>query len=275
MLNKIEVRNSQGSLLTFEFDDISDGLVLEDVQGLDPVKAVPVSSKFAKLKGKQLHAIQIEERNIKITLGLEPDYVTTSVQDLRDRLYAYFMSGEHVSIRLFRSEGLVVDIEGEVETCESPLFTDKPKMEISILCLEPDFVNVLTPVTLSGTTVSDGTETSVTYAGNTSSGMVITLNVDRSLTQFTIYFRPPDGTLRTFDFSATLAAGDTVIISTVPGSKFVTRTRAGTVTSLLYGVSSQSNWHQWIKQGIHHIRVYAVGAAIPYTIDYLDRYGAL
>ncbi len=274
MLNKIEVRNSRGSLLTFELDDVSDGIVLKDVDGLGPVKATVGSSRFAKLKGKQLHSIQIEERNIVIKLGLEPDYVTTSVQDLRDRLYAYFMTGEHVSLRFFRSEGLVVDIEGEVESCDPDIFTDTPAMDISIVCLQPDFVNVLSPVTLSGNTVSDSTETLVTYAGNATSGMVFTLNVNRSLTQFTFYFRPPDGTLHTFDLAATLASGDVVTISTIPGSKYATRTRAGTVTSLLYGVSAQSNWHQWIK-GENHIRIYAVGAAIPYTIQYLNRYGGM
>ena len=140
--------------------------------------------------------------------------------------------------------------------------------------MQPDFVNTLVPVTLNGNTVSDSTETLVTYAGNVSSGMVLTLNVNRSLTQFTFYFRPPDGTLHTFDVASSLLAGDVVTISTVPGSKFATRTRAGSVTSILYSVSAQSNWHQWIK-GDNHIRLYAVGAAIPYTIQYLERYGGL
>jgi Phage tail protein len=273
MLNKVEIRNSQGALLTLEFEDVTDGLVLQEIEGLDPVKATIASSTFAKLKGKQFHASRSEERNIKIKLGLQPDYVTTSVQDLRDRLYNFFMPEGMVSLRLYRSEGLVVDISGIVESCEAPLFSKEPEMDISILCMQPDFVN-LTAVTVSGTSVSTTTETLVPYAGNANTGMTFTLNVNRTLTQFTFYFRPPDGTLRILDFAASLISGDVVTISTVPGSKFATKTRAGVVTSVLYGVSPQSNWHQLAK-GDNHIRIYAVGAAIPYSIQYLERYGGL
>lgn len=273
MLNKVEFRNSQGSLLILEFDDVSDGIVLQDIDGLQPVKVSVVSSKFARLKGEQLHALQFPGRNLVFKLGLEPDYVTATVQDLRDRLYAYFMTGEHVSIKLYRSEGLIVDIEGEVEDCSPSIFSREPAMDISIICLAPDFIN-LTPVTVTGSTVADSTETILTYPGNASTGLVFTLNVDRTITQFTFYLRQPDGTLRVLDVSAPCIAGDVVTISTVPGSKSITRTRAGVVTSILYGVSAQSTWHQLTK-GDNNIRIYAVGAPIPYSIQYFERYGGL
>lgn len=273
MLNKIEARNSAGALLTFEFDDVTDGLVLADVQGLDPVKASISSTSFAKLKGKQLHNSSVQERNILIKLGLKPDYVSTSVQDLRDRLYDFFMPADIVDLRLYRSEGLVVEIEGIVESCEAPLFTDDPEMDISVLCMQPDFVTLSTTV-FEGETVDDTTESTIDYEGNASAGFVFTLNVDRTLTQFTFYFKPPDGTLRTLDFAASLVSGDVVTISTIPGNKYAQRTRLGVTTSVLYGVSAQSNWHQLTK-GENKIRVYAEGDDIPYTIEYYSRYGGL
>lgn len=273
MLTKVEARNSQGSLMTFELDDVSDGLALLDVGGLDPVKASLVASPFAKLKGKQYHTSHIQERNILIEVGLEADYVTTSVEELRDRLYAYFMTGEAVNLRLYRDTGLVVEINGVVESCEAPLFSDKPKMDISILCFYPDFVTLDTD-TFSGETVDDTTETTLVYPGNASSGFIFTLNVDRSITQFTFYFRPSDGTLRTFDFASSLVTGDILTISTIPGAKYAKRTRTGVTTSVLYGVSPQSNWHE-LLQGSNHIRVYAEGDPIPYTIEYFTRYGGL
>lgn len=273
MLNKVEARNSQGSLMTFEFDDVSDGLVLKNVQGLDPPKAVVVSSTFAKLKGKQLHAARTEERNIIIKLGLQPDYVNNSVQDLRDRLYDFFMPTDTVNLRLYRSEGLVVEINGIVETCDAPLFTDEPAMDISILCMQPDFVT-LSPTVFSGNSVSDSTEATITYTGNATAGLVFTLNVNRTLTQFTFYFRPPDGTLRQMDFAASLVSGDVVTISTVPGNKYAKRTRSGVDTSLLYAIPAQANWHQ-LSKGDNKVRIYTTGAAIPYTISYYTRYGGL
>lgn len=274
MLNKVEARNSQGALLGLEFSDTSDGLVLADVGGLDPVKATLVSSAFAKLKGKQLHSSRTEERNITIKLELKPaDYNTTSVQDLRDRLYNFFMPEDTVSLRLYRSEGLMVDISGVVESCESALFSKEPEMDISILCMQPDFVDT-TPVTLEGDTVSDSSETLVAYAGNAPTGMIFTLNVDRTLTQFTFYYRAPDGTVKTFDVASPMVSGDVITVNTTPGSKSILRTRAAIVTSILYAVPPESTWHQFVK-GDNYIRIYATGAAIPYTIEYNERYGGL
>jgi hypothetical protein len=166
-----------------------------------------------------------------------------------------------------------VDIVGYIETCECPLFTDKPKATISILCMDPDFLDLSDDV-ISGNTTSGTTETLVTYDGTVDTGIEFVLNVDRTLTEFTIYHRPPDGTLRSLDFAASLILGDVVTISTVRGNKFATLTRAGTNSSLLYAVSPQSNWIEF-QNGDNHIRIYALGAAIPYTITYTNRYGGL
>lgn len=273
MLTKVEVRTAQGSLLSLVLDDISDGLVLEDVQGLDPVKATIVSSSFAQMDGEQYHSSRRESRNIKITIGLQPDYVTQTVRDLRNRLYNFFMSKREVNLRFYDSDGLTVDITGRVETCETALFTKDPAVDISIMCFKPDFME-LTPVVLNGMTTADTIETIIPYIGTVDAGVLFTLNPNRPLTQFTIYHGPPDGTLRTLDFSASLDAGDTLKISTVTGAKSVLRTRAGTVSSLLYGMSPQSNWIS-LMNGDNRIRVYALGAAIPYSIIYTNRYGGL
>lgn len=273
MLTMVEVRTAQGSLLSIPFEDVSDGLIVEDIQGLDPVKATLVSSSFATMDGEQYHSSRREARNIKLTLGLEPDYITASVRDLRHRLYSYLMPKTEVNLRFYDSTGLTVDIMGRVETHETALFTKEPAVDISIMCFKPDFLG-LTPVVLNGNTTSDATETLIPYDGTVDTGILFTLRPDRALTQFTIYHRPPDGTLRILDFAASLAAGDTVKINTVTGSKSLTLTRAGTDSSLLYGMSPQSNWISLVK-GDNYIRVYAVGAEIPYNIEYIDRYGGL
>jgi hypothetical protein len=78
------------------------------------------------------------------------------------------------------------------------------------------------------------------------------------------------------DFSASLVAGDIVTISTVRGNKQVTLNRGGTLSSLLYAMSSQSiNWVELIPGGDNVIRFYATGAAIPFDLTYTPRYGGL
>ena len=273
-IDKIEVRNVAGSLLTLFLDDISDGYILEDVDGLDPVKATLVSSSFANLDGTQFQSAKRENRNLIFKIGLEPsDYAVQSVRGLRKGLYQYFMPKRLVDLRFYMTDGLVVKAMGRVEDFPAPLFTDQPRADISIICNDPDFLE-LTSSMVSGNTVADTSTFDITYDGTVETGILFTLNVNRTLGEFTIYCTGPDGIVQSLDFQASLVAGDVIKISTVSGNKYATLTRAATDSSVLYGVSPQASWIK-LDQGVNHMRIYAVGAAIPYTIEYTNRHGGL
>lgn len=273
MLIKVEVRSSQGDLLSLPLEDVSAGLIVKDIDGLGPVKATLVSSSFAQLDGAQYHSSRREPRNIKLTLDLEPDYISTSVQDLRNRLYEFFMPKSETNLRFYLSNGRTVDILGRVESFDSPLFAKEPEAEISMVCYDPDFIDLI-PVELNGMTTSSSTETLVEYEGTVETGIQFVLNVDRDVTDLTFYHRPPDGSLRSLEFSEQLGAGDVVTINTNPGSKGATLSRGGIDSPILYAISPQSNWIEF-SRGDNHIRVYAEGAGIPYDILYTPRYGGL
>lgn len=272
-LTKIEVRTVSGTLLTLELNDVSDGLVLQDVGGLGPVKATLSASSYANSDKSQLQSARREARNITLQIGFEPDYVTTTVSSLRDNLYKFFMSKRKVSLRFFTSDGLEVDISGIVESCEPTIFTREPLVDISIMCYDVDFVG-LDPVVIEGDTVDDTTETTVVYEGSTEVGFVFVLNLDRTLSEFTIYHKPSDGSLLQLDFAASMLSGDILTISTVEGNKYATLNRSGTVSSVLYGVLPTSKYMK-LDQGTNKIRIYAEGDAIPYTLTYTPEYGAL
>lgn len=273
MITKVEVRTLLGLLLTLELDDVSDGLVLQDIQGLDPVKATLASSPYATRAGALYQSSRREPRNIIMTLGLEPDYVTTTVYDLRTRLYDFFMPDAQVDLRLYDSTGLTVNISGRVESFQAPLFTQEPQASISIMCFDPDF-SVLTPITGSHNTVSDSTEFLLTYNGSIPVGIVVAISVNRTVGQFTVYHRAPDGVTRSFDLSASMLSGDLVTIDTIDGEKKVILRRSGTDSSLLYGMAVQSDWIK-LRKGANYLRIHATGAAIPYTLSYTPRYGGL
>jgi len=272
MLVQVEVRTPNGDLLTLPLEDIDNGLIVQEVEGLDPVKATLVSTSFAQMPGAQYQSSRRETRNITIKLGLDPDPLTETVRGLRNRLYAFFMPQSSISLR-FVMDDLEVDIEGRVETFESALFTQEPVVDISIICFDPDFWDA-TPVVMNGSTVSSTTETPVTYEGTVETGLLFTLNVDRTLSEFTLYHRAPNDDIRVLDFSAPLEAGDVLTISTVSGLKGATLTRMGVDSSVLYGISPQSTWTEFMP-GDNFVRVYAEGAAIPYSIEYTTRYGGL
>jgi hypothetical protein len=273
MLNAVEVRTGTGDLLSLSLQDVVSGYIVQEVQGLDPVKATLVSSSFANMDGEQFHSARREARNIVLKVGLEPDYVHETVQDLRRGLYDYFMPKALVNLRFVMSDGLVVDTQGRVESFETELFSKDPEVSISVICFDPDFFDA-TPVVLAGNTTSGTTETSIAYDGSVDTGVLLQLNVNRSVSSFTVYYRDPTGTLRSLDFSAALINGDIVKISTVTGTKYARKTTAGSETSALYAVSPQSYWLK-LQPGANTIRVYATGAAIPYTLTYYNRYGGL
>lgn len=275
MLDKVEVLTEQGVLLTLPLQDISQGYSVQGIDGLDPVKAILVSSSFAQMDGEIYQSARREKRNIILTLGYEPDYATGTVQDLRKKLYGFFMPKQRVLLRFFQTGEPVVQIYGRIEDFTSPKFQKEPQAVISILCFDPDFYNP-TPVVLNGTTTSSAIETTHIYPGTVETGIIFRLLVNRAITEFTLYHSPSDDTLRSLEFATAspLIAGDVLTISTIPGNKYARLTRGGVNTSLLFGVSPQSNWIN-LFQGTNKLRVYAEGAPIPYQIEYTTKYGGL
>jgi Phage tail protein len=274
MIHTVETRNIRGALLTLPIDDISQGLILESVDGLHPVKATIVSSSFANMDAEQYHSSRRTTRDVKLTLKLEPDYEIATVGDLRKGLYGYFMPKSLVNLKFSDTDGTVAHIDGFVETCEAPLWTDEPKMEVVVRCLDSDFVD-LDETVFSGTTVSTVTNTPIDYAGSVETGFEFVMNVNRTLTSFSIYMTGSDGVDGFIDFAYnSLVAGDVLTINTVPGAKEVTLLHAGVESSVLYAVSPQSNWLE-LKPGLNQIRVAATGAAIPFSINYTNKYGGL
>jgi Siphovirus-type tail component, C-terminal domain/Phage tail protein RIFT-related domain len=271
LITLVEVRTPQGDLLSLPLGDISGGYSVQEVAGLDPVKATIVSSAFASTDGEQYQSSRRESRNITMKLGIETDYVTNSVRSLRKKLYGYFLPKSVVNLRFYDDDDFVVNIEGRVESCETSLFSEETVTDISILCFDPDFLDNNLSV-LPGSTVSSTVETLIDYEGEIETGFVFTLNINRTLTEFTLYNRGEDNIVQSFDVQASFVAGDIVSISTVFGNKYVTLTRSGTTSSLLYAQSG--SWLE-LMPGSNHFRAYATGAAIPYSLSYVARYGGL
>jgi hypothetical protein len=226
------------------------------------------------LDGEQYQSSRRETRNIKIQLGLEADSASgDSVRDLRKKLYTFFMPKSEVTLRFFMDDGPDVEIVGRVESLETAMFTQKPSVDISLICFDPDFIDP-TPVVVTGLLTSAVNPRQITYDGTAETGFKFTLNVNRTLSEFTIYHTPPSADIQSMQFVAPLVAGDVLTISTVSGAKGATLTRSGTSTSVLYGVSPQSRWFE-LMPGINAVRVYAVGVGIPASIEYINKYGGL
>jgi Phage tail protein. len=273
MLTEVQATAASGDILSMVLREISSGIVTEEVEGLDPVKATIVSTSTPNAAGEQYMASKRDARDIKFTLGLEPDYISEMPEDVRNRLYKWFMPNTFVDLKFINENGISADIRGMTETFEAPLFVQEPKATISVRCFDSDFVDENVE-SISGNTVSNTLMTTEEYLGTVESPVDFFLFVNRDVDEFSIYQNLPGGYFRQINFAWPLHSGDTVKISSTPGEKGVTLTRAGVTSSLLYAMDSTSSWFNFYP-GVNEFRVYATGAAIPYYMTYSKRYGGL
>lgn len=271
MLTMVEVLTVSGRTLELPLRDVSNGYVVRDIDGLDPVKASIVSSRLAQVDGTIFQASRRESRNIVMKLGFEPDFVNTTVSDLRRNLYDYLMPKAPVVLRFHVDEEAYVDISGMVESLETSLFTKDPEVTISLICFDPDFY-ALDTVAVTGVSAPSGGRF-IDYEGDVETGLIFTLNVGRSIPGFTLTM--DNGTLfQRFELTAPLVSGDVVTVDTRRGQKGAVRTRGGSNSSLLYAVAPTSTWAE-LYPGTNTFEVRIAGAGVPYTVHYVPKYGGL
>lgn len=272
MLHQFEAVSNQGRSLAFLLFDTTSPFIVEDVDGLDPVKATISSSNYTGMDGAQFHGARRETRNIKLRLGLKTG--GTFVKDLRKQLYGVFMPKSEVKLIFTMAFGNPVEIRGRVESFETVLFSKDPQVDISIICFDPDFVDPSPIVVPLDSTNDDLQEIDYDYQGTTETGAIFRLKIDRSINEIKIGLRPENGETSSLTFVNPLVNGDILEISTVPGDKYARLTRNGVTTSVLYGVSPDSDW-VYFSPGVNYLQVYATGASFPYEFEYTTKYGGL
>lgn len=277
-IDKVEVTNSQGNLLILSLEDTSNGYVVEDVDGLGPVKAAIASSAFAGLDGVQYQSSRRDGRSITIKLSYDPDFSNNeTVDELRDHLYHFFMTDTMIDLAIYKKNGLTVKISGLVESCEPAIFTADPEMVISVFCFNPNFISV-DPVTIHDLlTTIDTVGHVIPVAGTVKRGLdSISFTAPKALSEFTIYHTAPNGKLYTMLVSAPLLTGDVVNIRTVVREKTITLTRSGVTTSLLYAVSPQSVW-TLLEPGenLLYLKASDTGPSSPVLLEFTNHYGGL
>lgn len=274
MLTHVDAISSQGSLLSLPLEDLETGLMLDSIEGLDPVKATIVTTSFAGQDGGEYQSSRREERDLKLKISLEPDYaLEETVRQLRKRLYKTFMPKAAVQLTFHTTDENPWIINGRVEDFNNDQFSSEPTVDIDIRCSNPDFIDPI-PVKVSGNSVSNTNEFLVPYDGTVESGMKFVIKPNRNLAAFTIYHRAPDGMSRSMDFAGALINGDTLTITTSHGAKGAVLKRSTTESSLLWGIDPRSTWFE-LQNGDNYFRVFATGAAIPFDMEFINRYGGL
>lgn len=273
MLESIRVTNTRGIDTTLGFRNPTDGISISDVQGLGPVVSDISFATNIGGRGSTYSGTAVGNRNIVLTLSLEDIFPAWPVEKIRRRVYGMFPRGETVNLYFAMGEKTYL-ISGYVESVDPSIFAKVPVMQISIVCLDPDFIE-LDPSGLalrSLTLPSTGALTDLEYTGTVDTGVIIditvlpgfspalpgTLNI---LSKTKVSITPTLWVDRYFDivdayFSGDIpaprriAAGDTLRISTIPGKKSAVLSRSGTsyiiLSALRIPVSGrlikESNW---------------------------------
>lgn len=273
MIEQVEIRTEFGKTLVLPMRDSSNGLYIMELDGLDPTKSNIVTTSFARRDGTQRQASRRESRFPKIKLGFDPNFSSQTVESIRQELFHIFMTKTQVELRYTTESGLVVNINGEVESFDSPRMTQEPDATISFYCFDPDFRGLM-PKIVEDTTVNDNSVGLLDYAGTVDTGFLFKLMPDRPVVGVSIENTTDNGITRTLEYNGGMLAGDILEISTISGAKGAWHTRGPARVSVLQGVSSFSDWVS-IFQGTNRLNVFAEGAPVPYSIEYSEKYGGI
>lgn len=279
MLRRVEVTGDQGGFLSLEMGETSSGIILTAIDGLDPVQASIAASSFAQQDGQQYHSARRESRNIVFGMNLDSRFVPgVSNRQLREQLYSVFSPKQEIKLR-FELDDLTVETRGVVENIDAPMFMEKPRAMVSVICPDPDLIDPEVHSQVGeAPTSSTVNYYNIDYQGSVESGFLVDayMNAGDSATGFTIYQNTPSGESYSLEFVSPLQGLDQVRIGTVPGQKFATVKRGGTTSSILHGISPAATWLK-LYPGVNQIGIRAQGqtSMFSYDITYNHRYGGL
>ena len=245
----LKIQNAKNEI--FELTHDSKNYSVISVQGLAPPQTAVNTSTGGLIDGAFFNSARLQQRNIVITIVINGDIETN-----RQRLYKIFSLKKLCKI-FFQNKSRNVQIEGYVETAECDLFTQREKMQISIICPRPYFedLNVIytelaqitrefefpfdisEPIPFSE--VVENPVCTITNYGDVECGVIIMATITGSVMGLKIYNTTAQ---KYIGFDTSFSSGDKITINTLSGQLGATLLRAGTTTNLLNLLSAGSEW---------------------------------
>lgn len=272
MLSQMNVVTSSGNTIVFPIFGATDGYVVSDIKGLEPVKASYSVTNFAGTDGVFIASGRQEGRNVVFDVKLF-DTGKASIASMRERLYQYVMPNTPVRLEFVETTGRISYTAGWVESVETELFTQTPTVSVSVLCMDPALY-LKDGTVIDGMTTETVVETPFYYNGSMPTGFIFKMTVPRVVHDLDLAITGPDQVKRDIDFGYEMETGDELTIIGVSGSRAVRILRNGSEINALSGIIATSAW-PLIKPGQNFVRVLMKGAPVPYTLSYMTRIGGL
>lgn len=275
MITQLEVFSPQPDapeLRVGGFMPNDDPVQVKNIDGLGPVKADITSTQSATGRGEIPQGTNTGKRNIVLTLGFNPDFAgNETMSGLRQALYRYLIPEQWTKLRFHSDDLPTVDIEGTVESVEPNMFSQDPEVQVSVICLKPDFVasdaTIITGVS--------GTPTPIDYPGTVDTGFELRVDNDA-------YSGSLDITVVAWEVPQVFSIDPVTIddtkyfgLSTIQSKKRVqTVVIVGeATTNLLSAMSAGSVWPV-LKPGANVFTLEAE-AVVDWTFAYFTRFGGL
>ena len=229
----------------------TDTYVITEILGLTPPNVSLATSVIHGKDGESLTYSRIEKRNIVISIRLRGN-----IEESRQKLYRIFPQKSEC-VLYFKSRNRDVKISAYVESVECNIFSEKERVQISLICPDPYFqsVNGTTEVFTESTAgfefpfsiSSAGIEFSritsksqvTVIAGDTATGGIIEIFAEGTAVNPTVT-NHTNG--QYFGLNVELETGDRLVIDTNTGNKTAILYRNGTETNLLSNRTAGSQW---------------------------------
>lgn len=250
---KASLENARGNLITLTGDEAN--YQITTIKGLNPPSAHLNTSTVSGMDGAMYNSSRLNTRNIVITVKINGD-----VEKNRQDLYYYCPTKEKVRF-YFSNNNRDVYIDGYVDTVECDLFSNDERMQISIICPQPYFMDV-SDTQVDGSSInalftfpftielgepipfSEIVLDSVIDLYNdsvNSIGMMIDIDVESDVSS--ILIKNTD-TGETFTLEYDFEAGDHITINTIKGQKSIILLRNGVYSNIFVAMQIGSVFFQ-------------------------------
>ena len=251
----------------------TDLLQIRDIDGLGPVKANVNTVPYGSIDGSAYSGSLVENRNIVLTIGLNPDWADYSMESLRRLVYAYFMPKKPTRLVFTSDDDLPkVEITGIVEAVEPNIFAKDVEIQVSIVCPDPYFTSVegITVVGISNQSYL------VDYNGSIETGITVKVIEDDLPAPTVIGVIADKASQPTFAVMASVSATKYLILNSLQGNKYVQNVEQGSgiITNLLPRMMAGSTWPV-LNPGINDFVVTSDQGVQEWQLTYFERFGGL
>lgn len=302
MIKSIIVTNHNGESLKLDlFHPEESGLIVKSISGLGPPKANINSTDLATADGAIYSSARASTRNIVFNLQF---MFAPTIEDARQKTYKYFPLKKKITIEV-ETDNRNLSTEGYVESNEPNIFSQEESTQISIVCVDPFFRDVMPSLVqfasvlpnfefpFSNESLTDDliefgkigldTRSTLVYTGDVDTGILITIHAMGSVSGILNIYNIETYENIKIDLSKIKAltgsdygSGDDIIISTVSGDKYVQVLHNGKYYNAIGIIDKLANWFQLtVGKNIFNFTVTNGVENLSITFKYRNAYGGI